>query len=138
MLRIKIMRLSEILFWNNEPSMGTRADPQLNFPTGPLSDDLTNLANAFTRSGLVKRGWNTNRWEGQPSGPAPPNAEAELIPNGTSEPTTASWQAEPVEIERPVVQHRLVRQVIQLPRRSEDRPDRDRLALRFEQFKKSA
>jgi putative restriction endonuclease len=29
-------------------------------------------------------------------------------------------------------------QVIQLPRRSEDRPDRDRLALRFEKFKKSA
>jgi putative restriction endonuclease len=32
----------------------------------------------------------------------------------------------------------IVGQVIQLPRRSEDRPDRDRLALRFEQFKKSA
>ena len=28
--------------------------------------------------------------------------------------------------------------VIQSPRRSEDRPDRERLALRFEQFKKSA
>jgi putative restriction endonuclease len=28
-------------------------------------------------------------------------------------------------------------QVIQLPRRSEDHPDRDRLALRFEQFKPS-
>jgi putative restriction endonuclease len=27
--------------------------------------------------------------------------------------------------------------VIQLPRRIEDRPDRDRLAIRFEQFKKS-
>ncbi len=32
----------------------------------------------------------------------------------------------------------IVGQVIQLPRRSEDRPDRDRLALRFEQFKKRA
>ncbi len=32
----------------------------------------------------------------------------------------------------------IVGQVIQLPRRSEDRPDRDRLALRFEQFKKAA
>jgi putative restriction endonuclease len=32
----------------------------------------------------------------------------------------------------------IVGQVIQLPRRSEDRPDRDRLALRFEEFKKSA
>ena len=28
--------------------------------------------------------------------------------------------------------------LIKLPRRSEDRPDRDRLALRFEQFKKCA
>jgi putative restriction endonuclease len=32
----------------------------------------------------------------------------------------------------------IVGQVIQLPRRSVDRPDRDRLARRFEQFKKSA
>jgi hypothetical protein len=29
-------------------------------------------------------------------------------------------------------------QVIQLPRRSVDRPDRDRLARRFEEFKKAA
>ena len=32
----------------------------------------------------------------------------------------------------------IVGQVIELPRRSADRPDRDRLAFRFEQFKKSA
>jgi putative restriction endonuclease len=32
----------------------------------------------------------------------------------------------------------IVGQLIQLPRRSKDRPDRDRLALRFEQFKKAA
>ena len=32
----------------------------------------------------------------------------------------------------------LVGQEIQLPRGSKDRPDRDRLALRFEQFKKAA
>ena len=32
----------------------------------------------------------------------------------------------------------IVGQVIQLPRRSEDRPDRDRLALRFGQFRKEA
>jgi putative restriction endonuclease len=31
----------------------------------------------------------------------------------------------------------IVGQVIELPRRSEDRPDRERLAIRFEQFKKS-
>jgi putative restriction endonuclease len=28
--------------------------------------------------------------------------------------------------------------LIESPRRSEDRPDRDRLAIRFEQFKRSA
>jgi putative restriction endonuclease len=32
----------------------------------------------------------------------------------------------------------IVGQVIQLPRRSVDRPDRDRLARRFEEFKKAA
>jgi putative restriction endonuclease len=32
----------------------------------------------------------------------------------------------------------IVGQEIQLPRGSKDRPDRDRLALRFEQFKKAA
>ena len=32
----------------------------------------------------------------------------------------------------------IVGQVIQLPRRTGDYPDRDRLALRFEQFKKAA
>jgi putative restriction endonuclease len=32
----------------------------------------------------------------------------------------------------------IVGQVLRFPRRTEDRPDRDRLALRFEQFKKSA
>ena len=74
----------------------------------PFSDDPTNLANAFTRSGLVKHFWNLNGSEGQPSGPAPPDAETELIPSGTLEPTTASWQAEPVETERPVGLHRLV------------------------------
>jgi hypothetical protein len=32
----------------------------------------------------------------------------------------------------------IVGQVIQLSRRDEDRPDRDHLALRFEQFRKAA
>jgi putative restriction endonuclease len=32
----------------------------------------------------------------------------------------------------------IVGQEIQLPRRSKDRPDRDRLAIRFEQFKRAA
>jgi hypothetical protein len=93
------MRITEILSWNNEPTERNRSDPQPGLPSAPFIDDLTNLANAFTRSGLVKRGWNTNRWEGQPSRPAPPDAENELIPRGTLEPTTASWEAKPVEQE---------------------------------------
>ena len=84
------MRIYEILFWNNEPTEAHRSDPQPNLPSAPFSDDPTNLANAFTRSGMVKHFWNLNGSEGQPSGPAPPNAETELIPSGTSEPTTAS------------------------------------------------
>jgi hypothetical protein len=101
------MRITEILFWNNEPPEGNRSNPQLDLPSTPFSDDMTNLANAFTRSGLVKRGWNTNRWEGQPFGPAPPDAGTELIPSGTLEPTAASWEAEPVEEEPVLGPHRL-------------------------------
>jgi hypothetical protein len=52
---MKIMRIVEILFWNNEPTEENRSSPQLDFPPGPFSDDLTNLANAFTRRGLVTR-----------------------------------------------------------------------------------
>jgi hypothetical protein len=74
-----------------------RSDRYLDFPPGPLDNDLTNLANAFTRRGLVKHGWNLTGSEVQPSGPAPPGAEPELIPSGTFEPTKASWQTEPVE-----------------------------------------
>ena len=102
------MRIAEILYWNNEPTLRNRSDPQLGQSRPSLSDDPTNLANAFTRSGLVKHFWNLNGSEGQPSGPAPPGAERELIPSGTSEQGMASWEAEPVETERPVVQHRLV------------------------------
>ena len=86
------MRIAEILFWNNEPE-GNRSDPQLRSSPTPFSDDPTKLANAFTRSGLVKHFWNINGSEGQPSGPAPPDAETELIPSGTLEPTTAFWEA---------------------------------------------
>jgi hypothetical protein len=96
------MRIAEILSWNNEPTEKDRPDHQLGPPSPPFSRDPTNLANAFTRSGLVKHFWNVNGSEGQPSGPAPPNAETELIPTGTLEPTTASWEAEPVEKEPPV------------------------------------
>src|ERR1700746_2243656 len=103
------MRIHEILFWNDHPVDGDRPDPYSDFPPRPFDKDLTNLANAFTRRrGLVKHLWNPIGSEGQPDGPAPPDTETDLIPSGTLEPTTASWQAEPVETERPVGQHRLI------------------------------
>jgi hypothetical protein len=102
------MLISEILFWNNEPTEGSRSDPQLDVPQPPFPNDLANLANAFTRRGAVKHFWNLNGSEGQPSGPAPPDDETELIPNGTLEPTTASWQAEPVDTEPLAGRNRLV------------------------------
>ena len=102
------MRIAEILFWDNRSTERNRSDPQRDLPSARFNDDLTNLANAFTRSGLVKHFWNLNGLEDQPSGPAPPNAEPELIPNGTLEPTTAPRQAEPLETEPPVSRRRLV------------------------------
>jgi hypothetical protein len=102
------MRISEILYWNNEPTEAHHSDPQLGPPPVPFSDDATNLANAFTRSGLVKHFWNLPGSEGQPSGLAPPDAGTEVIPRGTLEPTTASWEAEPIEAEPPVGRQELV------------------------------
>ena len=99
------MRVYEILFWNNKPTEPNR--PELDLPRPQFGDDPTNLANAFTRRGLVKSFWNLNGSEGQPSGPAPPDG-TDLMPRDISEPTTASWRAEPVEPEPPVGPHRLV------------------------------
>jgi hypothetical protein len=101
------MRIAEILFWNNDSTEKHRADPQFHLPPLQFGDDLTSLASAFTRDGMVKHLWDLSGSEGQPLGPAPLEAGTELIPNSTLEPTTASWQAEPVETERPVDQHPL-------------------------------
>jgi hypothetical protein len=87
------MLIAEILNSNNQSTEGNRSDPQLHLSPAPFSRDPTNLANAFTRSGLVKHFWNLPGSEGQPSGPAPPDAETELIPSGTLEPTTTFWEA---------------------------------------------
>jgi hypothetical protein len=103
-----IMRISEIIFWNNEPTEQNRSDSRFDLPPGPFGDDLTSLANAFTRRGLVKHLWNPNRSEGQASGPTPPDGGTELIPSGTLEPSPARVQAEPVEEEPPAGLHRLV------------------------------
>jgi hypothetical protein len=100
------MRISEVLFWSDQPLNGDRAERHLDIPAARVDDDLTNLGNAFTRRGLVKHFWNLNGSESQPTGPAPPDAEPELIPNGTLEPTMPSWQADPVDDEPPVGLHR--------------------------------
>src|SRR5260370_41399541 len=102
------MRIFEILYWSNGSAETDHSDPQLGPPSAPFCDDPPNLAHAFTRSGLVKHFWNLPGSEGQPSGPAPPGAEPELIPSGTLEPSTASFQADPVETEPPVGRHRIV------------------------------
>src|ERR1700731_995043 len=101
------LRRTEILFWNNEPGEANDYEPQLDQAPARSSDDVTNLATAFTRRGLVKHFWNLNGSEGQPTGPVPPDAGTELIPSGSFQPTTASWEAEPVETERPVSLNRL-------------------------------
>jgi hypothetical protein len=101
------MRIYEILSWNNDPIARDRAYPLLNSPPVPFGDDMINLANAFTRDGLVKHFWNFQGSEGQTPGPAPP-VGTELIPSGTLEPTTASWEAEPVETKPQVGLHRPV------------------------------
>jgi hypothetical protein len=99
------MLIAEILYWNYDPAERDRSDLQLDLPPVPFGDDLSKLANAFTRRGLVKQLWSLNGWEDQPSGSAPPNAGTESIPRTTLEPTTA-WQAEPFDDKPAVGQHR--------------------------------
>lgn len=102
------MRIHEIIFRNNEPAHLNRADPRLENSPYQFDNDLANLAGAFTKDGAVKHFWYLNGSEDPPSELAPPDAETELIPNGTLQPPNASWQAEPVETEPSVGQDRLV------------------------------
>jgi hypothetical protein len=102
------MRITEILSWNNEPTEAHRSDPQLGPPSPSFGGDVTNLANAFTRRGMVKHFWNLRGSEEQPSRPAPPDAEPEVIPSDTLERGMASWEAEPVDEEPPVGLQRVV------------------------------
>jgi hypothetical protein len=106
--RIETMRICEILFYSDQPAEEDHTGSELDFPRGPFSNDLRHLAGAFTKHGILKHFWNLNGSQDQPSGPAPPNAGTELIPSGTLEPSTASRQAEPVEIESPDGLHRAI------------------------------
>lgn len=87
------MRISEIIQWNIDTTLGNHSDSRLDVPPGSFNRDPANLANAFTRRGLVKSFWNLNGTEAQPSEPAPPDAGAALIPSGTIEPTVTYRQA---------------------------------------------
>ena len=49
------MRIHEIIFPNNEPADMKRADPRLNIPPYRFDNNLSKLANAFTKHGVVKR-----------------------------------------------------------------------------------
>ena len=102
------MRISEVLFWSDQPLESDRAGRHLDIPAARVDDDLTNLGNAFTRRGLVKHFWNLNGSEVQPSGPAPPDTETDLIRNSTLEPTTLPLTAEPAEKGPAVGQRRLI------------------------------
>src|SRR5438876_2802609 len=96
------MRISDVLFWSDQPLDGNLSGCHLDVPAPRVDDDLTKLGNAFTRRGLVKHFWNVSGSEGQPSGLPAPDAETELIPNGTLEPNTAFGQDEPLETEPPL------------------------------------
>src|SRR5262245_56750247 len=102
------MRIHEILFWNKDHAERDRPGSRLDLVPPQFTDDLRNLANAFTKHGVVKYLWNPIRSAEQPDGPAPPGAEPELTPSGTMEPTQASLLARPVEEEPLVGLRRLV------------------------------
>ena len=102
------MRIQEVIFWNKDPAERNGSDPQLDLAPAPFSNDLAKLARAFTKHGRVKHLWYLDGLEGQPSEPGPSETEAELIPRGMPGPIAASWQAEPVETERPIGHYRKV------------------------------
>jgi hypothetical protein len=85
------MRIHEILYWDNGPAVHHRADPRLEIPPYQFDNDLSKLASAFTKHGVVKRFWYLNGSEDQPSEPAPPTAAGtELMPNDHLEPAITS------------------------------------------------
>ena len=88
------MRIHEIIFRNNHPAERNRPDPHGHFPTYPYDNDLSKLASAFTKHGVVKRFWYLNGSEDQPSEPAPPTG-TELMPSDHLEPAITSWEADP-------------------------------------------
>jgi hypothetical protein len=71
------MRITEILFCNNEPTEGNRSDSQLYLPHDASSDLFAKPANAYAKDRLLRRFWNAKGLEADPSGPPLPDAETE-------------------------------------------------------------
>ena len=92
------MRIHEIIFPNNEPAEMKRAYPRLDIPPYRFDNDLSKLANAFTKHGVVKSFWYLNGSEDQPSEPAPPTG-TELMPSDNLEPAITSWKPHPSQEE---------------------------------------
>src|SRR5690348_12493353 len=92
------MRIREIIFRNNDPAEGNRTDPRRDVPTYPYDNDLSKLASAFTKHGVVKRFWYLNGSEDQPSEPAPPTG-TELMPSDNLDPAITSSEARPSQDE---------------------------------------
>ena len=77
-----------------------RADPRLDITPYRFDNDLSKLANAFTKHGVVKSFWYLNGSEDQPSEPAPPTG-TELMPSDNLDPAITSWEAHPSHQEEP-------------------------------------
>ena|SRR5690242_13676060 len=89
------MRIHEIIFRNNDPPERNRSLPHRNVPSYPYDNDLSKLANAFTKDGVVKLFWYVNGLEDESSEPAPPTAAGtELMPSDNLEPAITSWEAD--------------------------------------------
>lgn len=85
------MRIHEILFWNNDPTEQNHPESQLDLSPDPSRELFTKLARTYAKDCLKKRFWKLKGSQRQPPGSVPLDAETELIPSGTLEPTAGSW-----------------------------------------------
>ena len=92
------MRIHEIIFRHSDSPERNRPVPHRNVPSYPYDNDLSKLAGAFTKHGVVKRFWYLNGSEDQPSETAPPTG-TELMSSDHLEPAITSWEADPGEEE---------------------------------------
>jgi hypothetical protein len=96
------MRIHEIISRNNDNDLAVhhRADPRLDIPPYRFDSDLSKVASAFTKDGVVKSFWYLDGSEDQPSEPAPLTAAGtELMPSDHLEPAMTSWEPDPAREE---------------------------------------